>query len=68
MPEPEERSLNDLVAAAFRKASAQAVLRARQTGTPLIVWRDGRVQAIPPDEAEDEVATPQTEASEPRQG
>lgn len=27
-----------------------AVERARQTGTPLVVWRDGRVQEIWPDD------------------
>ncbi len=30
---------------------ALAVDRARQTGTPLVVWRDGRVQEVSPDNA-----------------
>lgn len=31
-----------------RAGSALAVERARQTGTPLVVWRDGRVQEVSP--------------------
>lgn len=39
------------VEAAFRKASEAVVRRARQTGTPILVWEDGRIRELSPDEA-----------------
>jgi hypothetical protein len=36
--------------AAFRLAVARVVQRARLTGTPVIVWEDGRIKAIPPEQ------------------
>lgn len=50
MPEPTEPSLTALADAAFRQAAAKLVRRAKQTGTPLIVWDGNQVRAIPPDE------------------
>lgn len=40
-----ERILEGTAAAALI-----AIERARQTGTPLVVWRDGKVQEISPDD------------------
>jgi hypothetical protein len=36
--------------AAFRVATARVVQRARLTGTPVIVWGDGHIKAIPPEQ------------------
>jgi hypothetical protein len=38
--------------AAFRQAARKVIQIARQTGTPIIVWEDGHVKKIPPDEVE----------------
>jgi hypothetical protein len=35
---------------AMRKAVADAILRHRQLGLPIAVWRDGKVVWIPPEE------------------
>jgi hypothetical protein len=42
-------SMRQKVEAAFEKVAAQVVLKARQTGTPVIVWEDGRVKALSPE-------------------
>jgi hypothetical protein len=42
----EGTSLDRAVVASF----AETVLRHRQTGTPLVIWRDGAVVEVPPDE------------------
>jgi hypothetical protein len=36
--------------AAMAEAARQAMLRHKQLGFPLVVWRDGQVVEIPPDE------------------
>ena len=54
MPEHTEPSLTALADAAFRQAAAKLIRRAKQTGTPLIVWDGNQVRAIPPDELPDE--------------
>ena len=41
-------SLAKLVDAAFKQAAEKAVERARQTGTPLILWEDGGVKEVKP--------------------
>ena len=38
--------------AAFRQAAEEVVRRARETGTPVIVWKDGRIERIPSDQVE----------------
>ena len=52
MNEPREPTLTDLANAAFRQAAVQVIQIAKQTGTPVITWRDGRMQAVPPEELE----------------
>jgi len=37
------KSLTEKANAAFRQAAAKVVERARQTGTPVIVWENGQV-------------------------
>ena len=49
MNEIGEPSLNTKIEAAFRQAARKVVRVAKQTGTPVIVWRDGRVCEIPCD-------------------
>jgi len=36
-------SLTEKVEAAFRLAAAEVIERARQTGTPVILWENGKV-------------------------
>ena len=36
--------------AAFRQAARKVIQVALQTGTPIIVWEEGRVKEIPPDQ------------------
>lgn len=43
-------SLTDLADAAFERAAAKAVAKARQTNTPVIVWEDDHVQEITPEQ------------------
>jgi GNAT superfamily N-acetyltransferase len=47
MNKARKASLTKLANAAFRRVAVQVVLRARQTDTPVIIWKDGRVQAVP---------------------
>jgi hypothetical protein len=47
-PRPDD--LTEKANAAFQQAAARVVQRARLTGTPVIVWEDGRVKAIPPEQ------------------
>jgi hypothetical protein len=48
--QPPGEDLTAKANAAFRLAAARVVERARLTGTPVIVWQDGRIQAIPPEQ------------------
>jgi hypothetical protein len=48
----EENSLAWKADAAFLKASYKVVQRAKETGTPVIIWEDDRIKEIPPDEME----------------
>lgn len=50
MPRTEE--LSALAEAAFRQAAVKVIERARQTGTPVILWRDGRVVEVPWDQVQ----------------
>lgn len=38
--------------AAFRQAAEEVVRRARETGTPVVVWKDGRIEKIPSEQVE----------------
>jgi hypothetical protein len=39
-------SLSSKVEAAFQEAAKKVVRKARQTGTPIIIWKEGRVAAM----------------------
>ena len=41
-----------LIEAAFREAARDVLRVARQTGTPVIVWENGRIREIPCDSPE----------------
>ena len=43
-----ERSLTELADAAFEQAARKVIERARQTGTPVIVWENGAVKELDP--------------------
>ena len=42
-------TLSEKAKAAFEQAAAKVVERARQTGTPVVVWKDNRVSEVSPD-------------------
>ena len=49
--------------AAMNAAAREAVLQHKQKGLPMVVWRDGKVAWIPPDEIDlgpDSASTPAT--------
>jgi hypothetical protein len=39
-------TLSDKAKAAFEQAAAKVIERAKQTGTPVIVWKDNRVSEL----------------------
>jgi hypothetical protein len=39
-------SLASKVEAAFREAAKKVILKAKQTDTPIIIWKEGRVAAV----------------------
>lgn len=45
-------SLGELADAAFEQAARKVIEVAKQTGTPIIVWRDGRIVKIPAEDFE----------------
>jgi hypothetical protein len=47
-----ELSLSAKAEAAFQQAAAKVIQRARQTGTPVVIWKAGRVEKIPSDRFE----------------
>ncbi len=50
MPELHEPPFLELANAAMRKATLMAIRVAKQTGTPLIFWRDGKSCEVSPDD------------------
>lgn len=50
-----DRSMTEMAAAAFSAAAEQVLVRARQTGTDIVLWRDDRVVRISPDEYQREL-------------
>jgi len=45
-------SLSDKAEAAFDQAAQEVVRRAKQSGTPIVVWKDGHIAEIPGEQAE----------------
>ena len=50
--------------AAFRQAAKKIIQRARQTGTPVVVWEQGHIKEVPCDQFE--ITAAQMELREPR--
>lgn len=50
-----DRSMSEMVDAAFAATAQQVLKRARQTGTDLVLWRNDRVVRISPDEYQREL-------------
>jgi hypothetical protein len=42
----------DLIEQALRQAGTEALIRHKRLGTPIVVWRDGKVVWIPAEEIE----------------
>lgn len=49
-PAKAEASLSDKANAAFQQATAKVIERAKQTGTPVVVWEDNEIKEIEPEE------------------
>ena len=47
-----DTSLSAKADAAFRQAASNVVQRAKQTGTPVVVWEEGHVKEVPADQLE----------------
>jgi hypothetical protein len=52
MTDKRRDTLTEKVDAAFRQAAAKVIERARQTGTPVIVWDKGEVKEYSAEELE----------------
>lgn len=52
MKKPRSQSIEKLAEAAFEQAAEVVIDRARRTGTPVILWKDGRVHTVKPEETE----------------
>ncbi len=51
MQEACSRPMMELVVAAFQQAARKVVERALQSGTPVLVWKEGAVVAMDPRQA-----------------
>jgi hypothetical protein len=51
-PTTTEGSLSEKADAAFDRVVKKVLDRARQTGTPVVLWQDEQVKLIPPEEVE----------------
>ncbi|MHB8974047.1 MAG: hypothetical protein ACYC4N_26730 [Pirellulaceae bacterium] len=60
-PAKAEASLSDKADAAFQQATAKVIQRAKQTGTPVVVWEDDQVREVTPEQII-EHRTPKTES------
>jgi hypothetical protein len=48
MKKPTKDRLTNLADAAFRQAAKKVIKRAEQSGTPVIVWEDGKIKKVDP--------------------
>ena len=46
------QSLTEKANAAFRQVSKKVLMRAKLTGTPIVIWEDGQVKEVSPEEME----------------
>ena len=59
----QDMPLSSKADAAFRQAAKKIIQRARQTGTSVVIWEQGRVKEIPGEQFE--IAMAATELREP---
>ena len=52
MTAEEESTLSWKIDAAFRQAAQKVIQRAKETGTPVIIWEDGEMKEVPPEQLE----------------
>lgn len=52
MENEDHSSLAGKADAAFRQAAYKVIKRAKQTGTPIIIWEKGKIKEVPPEELE----------------
>jgi hypothetical protein len=48
----EEGTLSWKADAAFRQAAYKVIQRAKQTGTPVVIWEDDMIKEVSPEEVE----------------
>ena len=53
-PKPKKSQSTKDIEAAFARVRDAVILRAKQTGTSIVVWRDGKVRDVSPEELERE--------------
>lgn len=63
MGRPDEKSMTELADAAFRQAARTVIETAIRTGTPVIIWKDGKLQKVDPNELAESIFKP-AESSE----
>lgn len=56
-----ELAIVDKEQAAFQQSAIQVIKRARETGTPVIVWENNQIMKLSPDEAERRLRSSQKE-------
>jgi hypothetical protein len=59
-----DTSLSSKVDAAFRQAASKVIQRAKQTGTPVVVWEEGHVKEVPAEQLELTIGETKTADSE----
>lgn len=47
-----QNGLSEKADAAFQAAATAVIERAKQTGTPVVVWEDGHIKEVPTDQLE----------------
>jgi hypothetical protein len=58
----EKMTMAEKADAAMLFASAKVIQVAKQTGTPVIIWKDGQVKEIPPEQLEGKINKAITDA------
>jgi len=48
----DDSTLSRKADAAFRQAAYKVIQRAKQTGTPVVIWEEGEIKEVPPEELE----------------
>jgi hypothetical protein len=51
--DPRRLSETERIVAAVQKASAEAIRMHKRLGVPIVIWRDGKVVIVPPEEIQE---------------